>query len=72
MTNEPSFIEISAAYNNCCLSSAFNPNRYCRPTESSLERLRELRFKKLTWYNHEENHLRVEIDRYLRENNSIE
>ena len=65
---EPTFIELQAAYNNSCLSSAFNPNRYGRPTVENLQILKELRSKKSTWLGQVENHLRVEIDRYLWEN----
>lgn len=68
---EPTFTEVHGAYNNCCLSSAFNPNRHGFPTEESLCKLRNLRSEKVTWVGQFENHLRVEIDRYLKENEKL-
>jgi hypothetical protein len=56
---EPIFIGLSVAYNNCCLSSAFNHNRYYRSTAENLNLLRSIRAHKQTYFGQQEQHLRV-------------
>lgn len=68
MTDQDKLTEkIRGAFNNACLSGAFNEERYGSPTRDSLLQLRELRFSKSTWVGHDENNLRFECDRMLSE-----
>ncbi len=59
--NQPSLQEIRAAFNNCCLASAFPGSQ-----EECLLRLRVLREAKHTWVGPEENEFRFMVDHYLR------
>ena len=66
-TNEvpaPTLAQLQSAFNNACLAAAMNfPGGHAE----KLVELRRLRNSKWTWVGTEENALRFEIDKYLRE-----
>jgi hypothetical protein len=64
------FQALENAFNNCCLSSAFNEQQYGKPTKESLERLIEARKNVWTFTGSSENYFRSEVDHYLKEHNS--
>lgn len=64
---QPSETELLSAFNNACLSSAFNESQPGRPSENAIRELRRVRDAKHTWVGASEQCMRFEIDRMLRE-----
>lgn len=65
------FQALESAFNNCCLSSAFNEQQHGKPTEESLTRLITARKNVWAFLGGYENGFRRVVDEYLREHNHV-
>jgi hypothetical protein len=65
------FQALENAFNNCCLSSAFNEQQYGKPTKESLERLIEARKNVWTFLGSYENGFRRVVDDYIKEHTHV-
>lgn len=66
-----SFQALESAFNNCCLSSAFNEEQYGKPTKESLARLVTARKNVWAFLGGYENGFRSVVDHYLKEHNRV-